>query len=375
MPDSISPEANLQRSMRWPVKRAGAESYLTISVTVFALTVILTRLFLQLTGFPQLGGGVLHFAHALWGGLLLIVAAWVPLILANEWALALSAGLSGLGVGLFIDEVGKFITRQNDYFFPPAAPLIYGFFMILVLLLLVVRKTSPNHPRNELYRALTGLAELVDVDLDAHEYQVLDQRLTVARQSAQPQVAGLAAALQAHLRDNVIPLVPGKPNLWRRFTAKVVHAGQRLGRQRHRALILLAMALVVAGSVLGLLLLVQGAGAAHSSVLQLLRQLLAHDEIAGAGSGFWFYLRIALELLVSAIALASVLLLLGKRERQGINAAFVAMLLSLTGGTLLAFYLDQFGAVLTAVYQFLVLLVVQAYRQWYLAQQAPLTPT
>jgi len=51
------------------------------------------------------------------------------------------------------------------------------------------------------------------------------------------------------------------------------------------------------------------------------------------------------------------------------------MLLSLTGGTLLAFYLDQFGAVLTAVYQFLVLLVVQAYRQWYLAQQAPLTPT
>jgi hypothetical protein len=35
--------------------------------------VIVTRLFLALTGYPQIGNSVLHIAHALWGALLLLV--------------------------------------------------------------------------------------------------------------------------------------------------------------------------------------------------------------------------------------------------------------------------------------------------------------
>ena len=115
--------------IRRAVERAHAETYLLIALTAFASSVVLTRLFLAITGYPQLGNSVLHIAHALWGGLLLLAAILLPLILANRWALSLSALLSGLGVGLFIDEVGKFITQQNDYFYPPAAPLIYAFFL------------------------------------------------------------------------------------------------------------------------------------------------------------------------------------------------------------------------------------------------------
>jgi len=109
-----------------PVKRAGAEVYIFISLTCFGLTVAVTRVCLALTGHPQIGNSVLHFAHALWGGLILFLATLVMLILANGWAFSLSAALSGVGVGLFIDEVGKFITQKSDYFFPPAAPIISG---------------------------------------------------------------------------------------------------------------------------------------------------------------------------------------------------------------------------------------------------------
>ena len=152
MSDPKPTEVETHRPVRWPVERVRAETDLIISITVFAATVILTRLFLELSGYPQIGNGVLHIAHALWGRLLLIIAALLPLILVNDWALTLSAVLSGLGVGLFIDEVGKFITQRNDYFFPPAAPVIYGFFMILLLLLLAVRKTQARvQPRDELY--------------------------------------------------------------------------------------------------------------------------------------------------------------------------------------------------------------------------------
>ena len=115
------------RGTRTPVKREKAERYMLLSVVSFAATVVVVRLFLQLTGYPQVGSSELHLAHLLWGGLALFIAALLPLILANRWAYTAGALLSGIGVGLFIDEVGKFITQNNDYFYPPAAPIIYGF--------------------------------------------------------------------------------------------------------------------------------------------------------------------------------------------------------------------------------------------------------
>ena len=68
---------------RSAVLRNQAESHVLISVIAFGVTVIAVRVFLQLTGFPQIGNSVLHIAHALWGGLLLFVAVLLPLLLVN----------------------------------------------------------------------------------------------------------------------------------------------------------------------------------------------------------------------------------------------------------------------------------------------------
>ena len=122
----------LSNRIRRPVERDGAAFYVFLTLLSFGLSVVFTRLFLQLTGYPQVGGKTLHIAHLLWGGLFLFIAALAMLVFANRWVYRLGAILSGLGVGLFIDEVGKFITRSNDYFYPPAAPIIYAFFLIVV---------------------------------------------------------------------------------------------------------------------------------------------------------------------------------------------------------------------------------------------------
>ena len=95
-------------AVRRPVRRPRADNYLLLTLLSFALSVSLTRLFLELTGYPQLGSGTLHIAHMLWGGLLLFIAALLPLIFANRWVYWVEAVLAGVGVGLFIDEVGKF---------------------------------------------------------------------------------------------------------------------------------------------------------------------------------------------------------------------------------------------------------------------------
>lgn len=127
-------------------KQTGAENYLLVTVVAFALTVVAVRWYLEFTGYPKVGGGGLHVAHMLWGGLLLVVGALLPMLFVGRRAMRLSAVATGVGVGLFIDEVGKFITESNDYFFAPAAPLIYGALLLLVLLWLVVRRRSGGSP-------------------------------------------------------------------------------------------------------------------------------------------------------------------------------------------------------------------------------------
>ncbi len=109
-------------------------------VASFGVSVVATRAFLGATGYPQIGGGEFHVAHVLIGGALLFVGGVLALVSMDDRATDVGALLIGAGVGLFIDEVGKFITSNNDYFFPVAAPIIYAVFMVSVILLLVVRE-------------------------------------------------------------------------------------------------------------------------------------------------------------------------------------------------------------------------------------------
>jgi hypothetical protein len=92
-------------------------------------TVLLTRSFLALAGYPQVGGKKFHIAHVLYGGLLLLTACIVLLAFLNPVVKVVAAVLGGIGFGLFIDEVGKFVTKDVNYFYRPAIAIIYVCFV------------------------------------------------------------------------------------------------------------------------------------------------------------------------------------------------------------------------------------------------------
>lgn len=104
-------------------------------VVVSVVTIVCIRGFLIATGFPQIGGHGAHIAHALWGALALTIALLISL-LAERPNKPLLAILGGIGFGFFIDEVGKFVTASNNYFFSGSFYIIY---MTLILIWLIAR--------------------------------------------------------------------------------------------------------------------------------------------------------------------------------------------------------------------------------------------
>jgi hypothetical protein len=137
---------------------------------VSAITMILViRLQLFLTHYPQLGGGRLHIAHLLWGGLLMLVALMLLISLMGRSVHYVAAVVGGLGFGFFIDELGKFITRDNDYFFKPAAALIYLVFVGLYFATRAMQNHRGFTQREYLVNAVEALTEAARHDLDEHE--------------------------------------------------------------------------------------------------------------------------------------------------------------------------------------------------------------
>ncbi len=354
-----------------PVKRAGAARYLRFSLLSFAATVILVRLFLALTHYPQLGSGQLHIAHVLWGGLLLFVAALLPLILANRWVYAVSGVLSGIGAGLFIDEVGKFITRTNDYFYPPAAPIIYGFFLLTVLLYFEVRRAPASDARAELYHALDGLEEVLDHDLSAHEQAGVEgQLLAVTRSSADRELVQLAAILLTFVRSAAVTSTRDEIGFWERLWQRLEAWQERhVGRRSFRYLLVAGSAALGALALFNLLQWL--VTALFTTSLGPLSVLLALSGLSASTGGLpWLVVRVILEFVVGLALLIAARFFLVGQDRLGCSFAYYGLLLSLLTVNLLVFYFDQFRAVFSTLAQFALLLASLYYRQRYLAPSA-----
>jgi len=131
------------------------ECFLIASVT----SVLVIRFFLAATGDPQLGGGGLHISHMLWGGLDMLVALVLSLAFLGRRMQTIVALLGGIGFGTFIDELGKFITSDNNYFFQPTIALIYIIFIVLLLSFRLLESSPYLSEQERLANALNLLKE------------------------------------------------------------------------------------------------------------------------------------------------------------------------------------------------------------------------
>jgi hypothetical protein len=151
------------------VRRLGASTNLEVFFISAVVMILAIRGLLALTGYPRLGGGGIHIAHMLWGGLGMTLALVLLFALEGRTWFTVAAVLGGAGFGTFIDELGKLVTDDNDYFFRPAIALIYLVFVGLYFLFRrLARETGPS-PQTALVNAFDYAKEAVLRDLDQSE--------------------------------------------------------------------------------------------------------------------------------------------------------------------------------------------------------------
>ncbi len=70
---------------------------------------------------------------------------------------------------MFIDEIGKFITSDNNYFYRPAVGIIYAIFVTTYLAFNFITKNTKLTSREYQLNALAQLEEAISQDLDTSE--------------------------------------------------------------------------------------------------------------------------------------------------------------------------------------------------------------
>jgi hypothetical protein len=324
------------------VKRERARFYIFLTVAAFAISVLGLRIYLYAFDYPQIGNGLLHIDHMLFGGIMLATGAFFLIIFSNTKIYSLSAILVGIGLGFFVDELGKLVSRSNDYFFRPAAPLIYLIFLLVTLVYIYIKRPRKPTDRELFYYVLDDFKEVLDGDLDINEKQHIVRRLQHIIVSTTNRDLKQFAQVLLRYTD---PLSARHVDIsiwhryWHIFVTKV-----KSYRRVHKILLFVLILLLVSRSLQSTINLfiawayLLGIEPIKSQLtLSFIEQQLVPHSID-------INLIIAqtiVEGIIGVLLLTGVVLRL-RRKRSGTRLLKLALILSLATGDVLGFYFNQF---------------------------------
>lgn len=321
---------------RWLARDADLGPLSELFFVSGVVSVLVTRFALALTGFPQLGGAGLHIAHLLWGGLLMLVALVLLLAFVGRSMQRVAALLGGVGFGLLIDEVGKFVTSNNDYFFQPAVAMIYLAFVAVFLSFRTIERAGRFTQRELLANAYDEAVEIALHPARA-EHRARALRLLRASGATGPLARGLEQAL-VEQQARVSPAHAVHLSPWERARWAITRAYARAVASRWfpRALVLLIAAYAFVFLLLFGLALTAATAVTGGLGFTLDLFALRGHRVVQAGL-------LASSLVAAAFVLVGLVALW--RDRSRAYRWFKrGTLVSLLVGQVFLFYTQQFGA-------------------------------
>ena len=306
----------------YQVRDLGSPALTEVWLVSAVVSLLSIRLYLQLTGYPQIGNSTLHIAHMLWGALGMVIAFGMLIIFASDVWKPAAVVIGGAGFGAFIDELGKFITKDNNYFFQPTIALIYAVLVILFLVSRSIDKVDKVTPSDHMFYAVQGIQLLAIGRLDRDHQQAALRHLDEANYPSPFTDSLRDALLNADILEEVRPPLILK---WRHafadFYWKLV--GNHL---LWRAVVIIFAVRVI--QIIGLIAL-----GAWSGDFQP-QNGLSFSEWGTLLSGF----------AAGAFAIYGLVLLYRRHRSRGLKALANSTLVSLLFGQFFAFAANQFAA-------------------------------
>jgi hypothetical protein len=311
--------------------------WLEIFLVSGVVSILGIRFYLEMTGYPKIGGNGLHIAHMLWGGLLMVVALVLLLAFLGKRVQRIGALVGGIGFGTFIDELGKFITSDNNYFFEPTFAIIY---VIFILLFLCARAIERQQQMTDTEYVVNAIALLQEALLDRVHPEQRDRALLLIQRSAarDPFTRAVADALQ-----QIACAPPPQLTAPQRLAVWLRGRYEALLRWRWFARALIAIACLDSAATL---------------VSSVELAMGGHEMIAAElGFSFWAWGSLISSTLSALLTLVGVL-----RLRVSLLAAYVwfhrAVLVSIFLVQFFNFYTDQLAAVVGLAFDLLYLTVI-----------------
>jgi hypothetical protein len=320
------------KTQRFLVRNIDVTDVLEIFFVSSVTTILGVRLFLELKNYTQIGDDYWHIAHMLWGGLLMVLALLALLIFLDRIMIYLSALAGGIGFGLFIDEVGKFITQDNDYFVQIAVVIMYITFILLILVVRYIM-TARSFTRTEyLVNSLNAMKAIPTGRLSEASKQLILFRLEQAGDSnLARELEQLVAGTEA--RADV------KPGLFARWRDRLKAFYQRIVASRwFQPLIILVFILTLLTSLTYLL-----------GVLYSKGDL---EDVDKLGNADWIALG---SHMISALLILRGILLLRKNRLDAFQMFEYSILVYIFITAPFLFYINQFGAIVGLLFNLLLL--------------------
>ncbi|MFH1623380.1 MAG: hypothetical protein ABIA12_02585 [Candidatus Aenigmatarchaeota archaeon] len=170
MPITLSLKKHFIRDLK-------SENLLEVFMVTAVASVLTIRFLLALTGYPQFGVAGLRITHVLFGGMMMMVSIVIFLSFVNRTSRKWAAAIGGMGFGAFVDEMGKFVTSDANYFFQPAVGMIYVTFILVYFLSRRLNSESPLTPAERVANVLEISKEAMIRGLNSVDRKMVSELL------------------------------------------------------------------------------------------------------------------------------------------------------------------------------------------------------